>query len=259
MTLSALARQAYASRKVLRIPGSDGPIGYVRTKWAEEHPSVHEPMPPAAAITDRVWQQKGVGRFDGELLGVSGLDASSVSVNLSCVPIRYRDYLAIDQILAVPDISVPPLAVGVHTLLWHDDAIVCVRRRNGRLAIPGGAVDRGDLNEASDGAIARALHREVSEETGLSLDHVDLNVTGIHVGGYPTHIMIMTEGRLNKLESDSELITKYKPVDEDVNSIELLPASVVTSSMDEYPLIFQIALKSFLTYRNIETYDIIDT
>lgn len=61
--------------------------------------------------------------------------------------------------------------VGVGVVVWRDDRVLLIRRgkppRAGQWSLPGGAQELGET-------VAETAHREVREETGLDLAHLDL-------------------------------------------------------------------------------------
>lgn len=248
-SLHQTALDALRTRTLIRLPYSGGDASRVRTRLDRE-----PELPPNEAIArlvDASWDANGQGLFDAALMGVTDVSAAEDGLALSCRPIRYRDYLATDQVLgAQPDYPFP-LAVGVHAILSCANGIICLRLNNGRIALPGGAVDAQDLADAPGQALVHAAGREVAEETGIDLQGRAVQLTGLYVGGYPTHILAMPWADLSDAEG---IINGFRPDDalDQVQSIELRPLDDLTGTMSDLPLVMRAALRSLRHWQGAE-------
>ncbi len=123
--------------------------------------------------------------------------------------------------------------------------IVCLCLTNGRLALPGGAVDARDLLLAPGQALFQAARREVAEETGIDIEGCDVQFTGLYVGGYPTHVLGMLRADLSNIDI-AQAISTFRPADalDQVESIELRSLSELVEAMSDLPLVMRAALRS---------------
>lgn len=256
MTLNAVAQQAFRSEKLIRLPFGGGDISLVRIA-----PTAFEAGDDEAVgrLVDKVWESKKGGSFDGRLLGIFGLSFEGLEASLLGTTIRYRDYVAADKVIEqYPDRSFP-LAIGIHALLLSRGNLVCLRLDDGRTSLPGGAVDGDDLLHHAQDALLGAVRREVFEETGIRLEGQRLDVTGLYVGGYPTHIIAMVAADLGDVDVEASL-AGFAPVDsyDRVRRVELIALSQVLEQLEEMPLIFRSAVKSYLHWRGEGAFETID-
>ncbi len=246
-----IALHALRTRTLIRLGFEGGDASLIRAGPAalDRVPKVSDSV---TRLVDELWKKKGGGKYDGALMGVDGADVSSDAVTLACRAIRYRDYIATDRVLEVYPRAQVPLAVGVHAVLVAEDGVVCLRLQNGRIALPGGAVDAADLRRGCGDAVVRGLVREVAEETGIDLVGHPIEATGIYIGGYPTHILVMLSADLRG--EVGQAICAFSPVDahDQVHSIELHTFSNLLDQTWELPLVVRAALQSLLHRRGAE-------
>jgi len=229
----------------------------VRTSGPGPAPDTETPA-AVARLIDESWARRGPEDYDGALMGVTGFAKAGGTVTLGCGTMRYRDYVATDRILSESPEFRLPLAVGVHAILLSGEDVIVLRLRNGRLALPGGAVETHDLGEASCGALQHAISREVMEETGIDLAGAGLEITGLYVGGYPTHLIAFF---LADVPSDArQAIETFSPVDdhEGIRSVEWMPLSQLVGDMQEASLVVRAATRSLLHHRGAQPAWIID-
>lgn len=254
MTGSAIhqtALEALRTRNLIRLPHSGGDASKVRTAPAPKT----KPYRSGAIgrLVDSVWEAEGRGYFDGALMGVASAFTAEDEVTLNCRSIGYRDYLATDAVLdAYPD-SPFPLAVGVHSILSCRTGVLCLRLHSGRIALPGGAADSQDLIHRPNHALVQAASREVAEETGINLEGLSVQVTGLYVGGYPTHLMAMLFVDLGDTDIEQTIRT-FRPDDalDQVRALELKPLGELVETITGLPLVMRAALASLRHYRGDE-------
>lgn len=242
--IHAIALQALRTRTLVRLQFDGGEASRIRTELSGTE-RADAPSDAAARLVDAFWDEQGGGRYDGALLGVARAAVSPETATLACRTMRYRDYVATDRLLeADPQVPVP-LAVGVHALLLTDAGTICLRLEDERLALPGGAVDAADLRDASGNAIAHAAAREIAEETGINISGRPIEVTGLYVGGYPTHLIALLAIDLGGSEA-GRAIGDFSPADplDGVRSVELTPLAELMGRLDGLPLAFRAALRS---------------
>lgn len=246
------ALEALRTRTLIRLPHMGGDASNVCTKPALTPEPSHADS--ISRLVDSLWAKKGKGRFDGALMGVTSGSITKHAVTLTCRPIRYRDYLATDAVLEAHPDSPFPLAVGVHAILSCPKGIVCLRLESGRFALPGGAVDAGDLAGTAGQALDHAVGREVAEETGIRLRGHPLQITGLYIGGYPTHILTMFFVELSEPDIERTIST-FHPDDalDQVRSIELQPLDDLMAKMVDLPLVMRAALRSLRHWRGEES------
>ena len=242
-SIHAIARRAFRTRALVRLPFGGGDPGRIRTVSAPH--AAEAPPEPVAGLVDSLWDTHCAGRHDGRLMGVVGAAVRDEQVTLFCGAMRYRDYLAADRVLAHHPGARLPLAVGVHAILTADEGVICLRLDDGRLGLPGGAVDSEDLANGAEAALVRAAEREVAEETGLALAGRPVEVTGLYVGGFPTHLLVMLTADLRGTCA-AQSIRAFSPVDpfDRVRAIELHPLGELLRTLEDLPLAMRVALKS---------------
>lgn len=101
-------------------------------------------------------------------------------------------------------------------------------------------------------AVVRGVVREVAEETGIDLVGHPIEATGIYIGGYPTHVLVMLSADLRG--DVGQAICAFSPVDahDQVHSIELHTFSNLLDQTWELPLVVRAALQSLLHRRGAE-------
>lgn len=251
------ALEAFRTRTLIRLPFDGGEASLVTTTTLEAR-TRNAPPADVARLIDEIWESDGADKYDGQLIGVTGFSKSGPIVTLECGTTRYRDYLATDRILAeFPECQLP-LAVGVHALLLSDDDVVFLRLQNGRMALPGGAVDAKDLAVAGCDALQHGLSREVVEETGIEIAKDGLAATGLYVGGFPTHLIAMFLAEV-PVEARKAL-ESFSPADDHdrVRSVGLRPLSRLIAEMRELPLVMRAAVRSLLHYKEERPASIIE-
>lgn len=133
----------------------------------------------------------------------------------------------------------------MHTILSSSEGVVCLRLQDWRIALPGGAVDAVDLRDAPGDALLRAATREVTEETDLDIPGRQIDVTGLYVGVYPTHVLAMLSVDLGDADI-GRAIHNFRPEDamDRVESIEARPLPELLDAMGDLPLVVRAALRS---------------
>ncbi|WP_129794013.1 hypothetical protein [Sphingosinicella sp. CPCC 101087] len=98
---------------------------------------------------------------------------------------------------------------------------------------------------ASSQALVHAVRREVAEETGINLEGRHIQLTGLYVGGYPTHLLAMLWADLSD-GGIERTISAFKPGDalDQVQSIELRSLRDLIETMADLPLVMRAALRS---------------
>jgi 8-oxo-dGTP pyrophosphatase MutT (NUDIX family) len=257
--IQQIARDALVLRKLIRLPFAGGDILRVTTKQVH-HRGERRVSHVVDRLIDEIWKKEGAGKFDGQLVGADDVGIGDSSVEMWCRPIRYRDYVSIDQVIdAHPEHSFA-LAIGVHAILLSGDEVICLRLENGRIALPGGAVDAEDLAPGATDALRRAAIREVQEETGIDLSSLALTVTGIYVGGYPTHILVMIVSDLGPTDIGGKL-AKFKPTDrfDRVRRVEAVPFSYLVKEISNVPFVVRAALQSLHHWQGEGSFEMIET
>lgn len=194
--LQKVAASAHQHGGLVRTEYRGGPIGAIDVRWAPTTAAIGESR-AIARVSARAWKSAGGGRFDGELIGVVQMRRAAGSLRLSCAPMRYRNFLAAERLLRHLPRARIPLAIGIHALIVAGGDAVALVLDDGRLSVPGGAVDLDDMRRvrrrsAAPRVLARAILREVREETGLDLAASTIVVTGVYVGATPPHVAVMT-------------------------------------------------------------------
>lgn len=251
-SIHSIALNALRTRTLVRLPFEGGGASRVRTEatLSEAQP---EPPEPIARLIDELWATKGAGKYDGKLVGVTNVAVAGDSVTLACRAIRYRDYIATDRVFQFHPNFQLPLAVGVHAILTAEEGVVCLRLQDGSIALPGGAVDADDLISADIGAVLHGAEREVREETGIELNGQRAELTGLYVGGYPTHLIAMLAADVRGRDI-GRMIRTFSPRDamDRVRSIEVVPLAELLAAMQELPLVVRAALRSLLHRQGVE-------
>jgi 8-oxo-dGTP pyrophosphatase MutT (NUDIX family) len=243
-SIHKIALEALRTRTLARLPFAGGDTSRVRAIRSDRDGEIDR-SEAIAGLVDRLWEAEGAGRYDGSLMGITDAAISEDIVSLTCRTIRYRDYLATDRVLKACPGSRFSLAVGVHTILSSSEGVVCLRLQDGRIALPGGAVDAADLRDSPGDALLRAATREVAEETGLDIRGCQIDVTGLYVGGYPTHVLAMLSVDLEDADI-GRAIHDFLPEDamDRVESIEARPLPELLDTMWDLPLVVRAALQS---------------
>jgi ADP-ribose pyrophosphatase YjhB (NUDIX family) len=86
-------------------------------------------------------------------------------------PLRFEQFSASTSTQS-GELGISELPQTVKALLGQDGLLLLMMKQNGIWDLPGGKVDGAEDLET-------ALHREVEEETGLSLSHIDLFAQGL--------------------------------------------------------------------------------
>ncbi len=242
------ALEALRSRALIRLPFDGGAAALVRTEAADAE-SRDPHRAELAHLVDEYWALNGAGHYDGALMSVGNFRKSGAAVSLGSGTIRYRDYLATDRILLEFPDRAPSLAVGAHAVLLCGDDLVLLRLQDSRLALPGGAVDAADLHEAGGDALRHAISREVLEETGLDLADADWDITGLYVGGVPTHLIVLLATEIPS--ASRAALEAFSPADrhDRIRAVELLPLAGLVEKMDGLPLVVRAALRSLMHAR----------
>lgn len=193
--LQRMAATALGQGGLIRCPYPGGPAESIELR-AEELPLQCGEQAGIDELSALAWQSRGEGLFDGELLGVFAMASDAASMRWRCCKIPYRTFLAAERIARRFPTASFPLAVGVHALMVAGEQALMLLLDDGKLSVPGGAVDWRDYAEtvqagAGQHVLASAVLREIREETGLDLGLPDVVVTGVYVGATPLHLAVM--------------------------------------------------------------------
>lgn len=245
--LQHLAREAFRQKELLELPFRGGAPELFRLR-ADRSSAELIQSPSRRAIVDRYWAEQKGKHFDGSLVGVTSLRSLEHSLEGTYSVIRYRDYVAADQVLADPARIPTPLAIGVHCLLRREDHVAILRDSRGRALVPGGAVDLSAAIESAP-SIERAIRNEILEEAGYQIGSDKLTVTRVYVGGYPTHIICMTVLDIADDVSWGALChSGHRAEAEDIVSIEPVPLMRLIEASSTLPLMTRTALRAFTSW-----------
>ena len=242
LMLDILARQALDTGEVRKLRDSTE-VPRVELDAEAVGPADAETDQAARAIADRVWQAKGDRHFDGQLLGARAADWSGGALCIQGIPIRYRDYLAADEILRASPAATPPLAIGVHAVLECEEELICLKLKNGTIGLPGGAVDWVDAVEGGESALAYALVRELEEETGIGIGRDLLRPEGIYVGGTPTHLICLFSAPVDAPQVAEAVAGRHVAADKDIVGTALFGVADLLASPGEKSLALRLALE----------------
>lgn len=246
--LQKAAQQAFRRREFVELPFRGGALERFRF-----FPDLAEGMivdsERRRAIVDAHWAAQKGKYFDGSLVGVTSLSSDAASVRATYTEIRYRDYLAADRVLAEGGEVPTPLAIGIHCLIRHSDEVAVLLDSKGRPLVPGGAVDMTSM--AGDRPpLASAIHNELLEEAGFKVEHQEVVITRVFVGGYPTHVLCMTVLEIRDEETWRALSQSGHRADaEDIVGVETIPLTTLIACRDTLSLMTRTTLDAYLSWR----------
>ena len=199
--------------------------------------------PTAEKIVQDVWNSRGSGKTNGLLAGIVNIGFARGSLLADAVPSSYSEYLATDALIRASKVPLK-LAVGAHCLITHgDDALVLVGQ-DGKLSIPGGAVDATDVSGGMV-RIDKAVSREILEETGYQVSE-EIRLLGVFAGGRPIHLlflchMALPETCLSAIIGSSD----RSKIDEGIIGVRLVPMESLRSQAERTCLATRLALPLF--------------